>query len=104
MGPGPGATLAVDTPAVPDVSDPVAGAVADTLDRRRLLYGATTLMAVFAGVLALVSAVGTTGPGLLLVITFLLGCGTALTNPAWQAIQPDLVPANRSRTRRRSEA
>ncbi|MFF9458920.1 MFS transporter [Streptomyces flaveolus] len=24
-------------------------------------------------------------------LTFLLGCGTALTGPAWQAIQPELV-------------
>ena len=28
----------------------------------------------------------------LLVLTFALGVGTALNNPAWQAIQPDLVP------------
>ena len=30
-------------------------------------------------------------PELLLGLTFLLGCGTALLGPAWQAIQPELV-------------
>ncbi|MET7493260.1 MFS transporter [Streptomyces sp900116325] len=30
-------------------------------------------------------------PGLLLGLTFLLGCGTALMGPAWQTIQPELV-------------
>ena len=31
-------------------------------------------------------------PALLLALTFALGLGTALNGPAWQAIQPDLVP------------
>ena len=31
-------------------------------------------------------------PGTLLALTFALGIGTALMGPAWQAIQPDLVP------------
>jgi MFS family permease len=69
-----------------------AGVFADTLDRRRLIYATTLAMALFAAVLAVVTAVGTTGPALLLGITFLIGCGTALSGPAWQAIQPDLVP------------
>jgi predicted MFS family arabinose efflux permease len=69
-----------------------AGVFADTLDRRRLLYGTTIVMTIFAGILAVATALGDTGPALLLAITFLLGCGTALTGPAWQAIQPDLVP------------
>jgi predicted MFS family arabinose efflux permease len=34
---------------------------------------------------------GTLSPGPLLALTFLLGCGTALMGPAWQAIQPELV-------------
>ena len=32
-------------------------------------------------------------PATLLALTFALGVGTALMGPAWQAIQPDLVPA-----------
>ena len=31
-------------------------------------------------------------PWTLLAFTFLIGCGSALTAPAWQAIQPELVP------------
>jgi MFS family permease len=69
-----------------------AGVFADTLNRKRLLSGATIFMAILAGVLAVCAAFGAPGPALLLSITFLIGCGTALTSPAWQAIQPDLVP------------
>jgi len=69
-----------------------AGVFADTLDRKKLLTGATIFMAVLAAVLAVSAAFGATEPALLLSITFLIGCGTALSSPAWQAIQPDLVP------------
>ncbi len=69
-----------------------AGVFADTLDRKRLLTGTTIFMAVLAAVLAVSAAFGATGPALLLSITFLIGCGSALNSPAWQAIQPDLVP------------
>jgi MFS family permease len=73
-----------------------AGVFADTLDRRKFLSGATLLMAIFAGVLAVSTALGDSGPALLLAMTFLIGCGTALTGPAWQAIQPDLVPRSQT--------
>jgi MFS family permease len=33
-----------------------------------------------------------TTPATLLALVFALGCGQALTSPAWQAIQPELVP------------
>ncbi|WP_414641082.1 MFS transporter [Actinospica sp.] len=69
-----------------------AGVLADVLDRRRLLLVVQLGMAVVAGVLAWLTAVGLTTPAVLLVLTFLLGCGQALTGPAWQAIQPELVP------------
>jgi MFS family permease len=69
-----------------------AGVLADIVDRRRLLYLTTTAMALCVGVLALLTGVGSISPALLLVFTFLIGCGSALTGPAWQAIQPDLVP------------
>ncbi len=69
-----------------------AGVFADTLDRKKLLSGSTIFMAVLAAVLAVSAAFGATGPALLLSITFLIGCGSALSSPAWQAIQPDLVP------------
>ncbi|MEV4124963.1 MFS transporter [Nocardia sp. NPDC049707] len=67
------------------------GVLADLLDRRRLLLGAQSAMAVLAAVLAVSTATGHTTPGVLLTLLFLLGCGQALTAPAWQAIQPELV-------------
>lgn len=68
------------------------GVIADLLDRRRLLLGAQSTMAVLAMVLAVSTATGHTTPAVLLTLLFLLGCGQALTAPAWQAIQPELVP------------
>ncbi|MCE0535333.1 MFS transporter [Kineosporia rhizophila] len=69
-----------------------AGALADLLDRRRLLIAVSTYTAVAAGVTTALAFTDTLTPGLLLAMTFLLGCGSALTSPAWQAIQPELVP------------
>lgn len=68
------------------------GVLADLLDRRGLLLGAQSTMAVLATVLAIATATGHTTPGVLLILLFLLGCGQAITAPSWQAIQPELVP------------
>ncbi|MFK0106924.1 MFS transporter [Streptomyces sp. NPDC091217] len=68
-----------------------AGALADIVDRRRLLVGAQILMLTASGLLAVLTALGLMNPSGVLALTFVLGCGTALMNPAWQAIQPDLV-------------
>ena len=38
-------------------------------------------------------------PSSLLALTFALGVGAALNGPAWQAIQPELVPREGSRKR-----
>ncbi|MEV6276553.1 MFS transporter [Nocardia sp. NPDC051832] len=67
------------------------GVIADLVDRRRLLIGAQSTMAVLAAVLTVATATGHTTPGVLLTLLFLIGCGQALTGPAWQAIQPELV-------------
>src|SRR6476619_398210 len=53
-----------------------------------LVQTATTLPVML---LALLSGAGLTTPTVLLLLLFLIGCGQALTAPAWQAIQPDLV-------------
>ncbi len=68
------------------------GALADILDRRRLLIGAQLWMLLMAGLLGVLTVTGITTAWGLLAFTFALGCGTALTLPAWSAIVPELVP------------
>src|SRR5690606_22227167 len=68
----------------------VAGALADNYERRNIMLVAQLLM--FSASIALVALelAGGNTPLTLLAITFLLGCGTALNNPAWQASVGDL--------------
>lgn len=68
-----------------------AGALADIVDRRRLLLAAQAWMLVAAVALAAVTLLGLTTPAVLLLLTFALGLGAALNAPAWQAIVPELV-------------
>jgi len=68
------------------------GVLADTFDRRRMLLTVQCYMATVGVVLAALTAAGQMRPPLLLVLTFALGVGTALTAPAYQALIPDLVP------------
>ncbi|MCZ9881730.1 MFS transporter [Arthrobacter sp. B2a2-09] len=68
------------------------GVLADLIDRRHLLISVQTAMALTAGLLAVLTWAGVTTPVVVLVLLFLMGCGQALTAPAWQAIQPSLVP------------
>jgi len=69
-----------------------AGALADNFDRRRLMLTAQCFMFVVSIALTLFAWQGLVTPWLLLTFTFLIGCGTALNNPAWQASVGDLVP------------
>jgi MFS family permease len=69
-----------------------AGALADVIDRRRLLLVAQGWMLVAAAALAAVTAAGVVTPWLLLALTFALGLGFALNAPAWQAVVPEVVP------------
>ena len=68
-----------------------AGALADIVDRRRLLAGVQTALAVVAGALGLLVLAGWADPWLLLGFTFCMGTGAALLMPTWQAIVPSLV-------------
>ncbi|WAP51603.1 MFS transporter [Arthrobacter sp. ATA002] len=70
----------------------IAGFLADAFNRRRLILGANLFAAGAAAVLTVIAAVGLLDPDSLLLYTFLIGCGVALAQPAWQAINPDLVP------------
>jgi MFS family permease len=69
-----------------------AGAVADVVDRRKLLIVTQSWMTVAAGGLAVLALTHHAGPASLLGFTFLLGLGSAANTPAWQAIMPELVP------------
>ncbi|KDN22058.1 MFS transporter [Amycolatopsis rifamycinica] len=69
-----------------------AGVVAEFADRRRLLIGTQAFQVATGAALAVLTVTGTTTPVLLLVFTFLLGCGSAAQLPAYQAFVPDLVP------------
>ncbi|WP_313532749.1 MFS transporter, partial [Shinella sp.] len=69
-----------------------AGALADNFDRRKLMLTAQCFMLAVAIGLTLCTWYGVITPWLLLTFTFLLGCGVALNNPAWQASVGDMVP------------
>ena len=71
-----------------------AGALADVVDRRRLLLVTQSWMLVSAAVLGVVTLTGMATPWLLLSLTFTLGLGTAMNGPAFQAILPELVPGH----------
>src|SRR5438874_6335525 len=63
-----------------------AGALADVVDRRRLLLIMQSWMCVSAAVLAVFTLTGMVTPWLLLSLTFTLGLGTAMNGPAFQAV------------------
>ncbi|MDQ4090324.1 MAG: MFS transporter, partial [Actinomycetota bacterium] len=73
------------------VLSPVGGAIADRVDRRRLLLGTTVGETVFAALLAALVGTGHATPLGVTALVFAGGCMTALGFPAYQAILPDLV-------------
>ncbi|SFI53449.1 MFS transporter [Albimonas pacifica] len=68
-----------------------AGALADIVDRRRLLLGAQSLGLVAAMTMAILAAGGLVTPLILLGATAVLGVAAALSAPVFQAIVPELV-------------
>ncbi len=69
-----------------------AGAIADIVDRRKLLLVTQTWMLGAAAALGALTMLGVAGPYTLLWLTFALGLGSAMNGPAWLAIIPELVP------------
>ena len=69
-----------------------AGALADIVDRRRFLMVAEGAYTLVSAVFAALVSLNMVTPANLLLFTFLIGAGSALTAPAWQAIVPQLVP------------
>ena len=70
----------------------IAGAMADNLDRRKVMLGAQSFMLVASAALSICAWTGVLTPWLLLTFTFLIGCGGAFNQPAWQATVADMVP------------
>jgi MFS family permease len=68
------------------------GAIADNFDRRRVMLIGQVFMLVVSLGLAACTYAGVITPWLLLGFTFLIGCGTALYNPSWQASVGEMVP------------
>ncbi len=68
-----------------------AGAIADVVDRRKLLLVTQTWMVVAAAGLGVLTIAGRVTPLLLLLFTLLMGFGAVLNDPAWQAITPEIV-------------
>ena len=69
-----------------------AGALADTLDRRRFLIGAQLWTFAAAAGLALLTYAGKIDAAGLIAFTFAIGLGTAMYQPAWGATVPEVVP------------
>ena len=67
-------------------------ALADIVNRHRLLLATQGLIMLTAAALSVLTFAGLMNPPLLLGFTFLLGLGAILANPAWQAVNTELVP------------
>jgi predicted MFS family arabinose efflux permease len=70
----------------------VGGVLADIFDRRRLLLVVQLSLAAVGVALTALTFLGQMPPALLLAFTFVIGCSSVFTNPAYQALVPGLVP------------
>lgn len=70
----------------------VAGTLADIVDRRRYLLFTQGWMLLVAATLATLTGLSMLTPGLLVALTFAMGCGAAMAMPAQAAIVSELVP------------
>jgi MFS family permease len=68
------------------------GALADIVDRRRLLIAIQSTVAALVAGFGLMVWLGHVTPALLLAFSFLAGTAAALIAPAWMSIVPQLVP------------
>src|ERR1700704_6266105 len=67
-----------------------AGALADMVDRRRLLLITQGWMVAAAALLGIFTLLGQGTPWFLLGFTSVLGLGAVINDPAWQAITPEI--------------
>jgi MFS family permease len=68
------------------------GALSDILDRRRYLMTGNIGMACVAITIGFLTVTGMINAWSLLVLTLLMGMGTAMIMPTWQSIIPEVVP------------
>ncbi len=68
-----------------------AGALADLVERRRVLQATAFLLSGASVLVALAVGLDAAPPALLLAASFLNGCANAAFAPTWQAITPELV-------------
>ena len=68
------------------------GAVADSYDRRRVMLIAQVVMLAASAALAVLTYMDAIVPSVLLICTLVVGCGTALHGPSWQASIRAQVP------------
>jgi MFS family permease len=69
-----------------------AGAVADRVDRRRLVLAANLLRVAVLAVLGATIVTGTVSISLLLIVLFAVGVAELFADTAWNAVTPMLVP------------
>lgn len=72
-----------------------AGALADMVDRRRLLLFTQSWMVAAAAALGVLTLMHAVTPWVLLLFTLVLGVGAVFNDPAWQAITPEVVSPER---------
>ncbi|MEW6492611.1 MAG: MFS transporter [Cyanobacteriota bacterium] len=68
-----------------------AGAIADVVDRRKMLLFTQAWMLAAAALLGVMTVADITTPWTLLALTFALSIGSAMNMPVWQAVIPELV-------------
>jgi MFS family permease len=68
-----------------------AGAIADIVDRRRWLITTQVFMMLVAGALSALTFLHLITPGILLAMAMLIGLGSSLSMPAFQAIVPEVL-------------
>jgi MFS family permease len=69
-----------------------AGALADIVDKRLFIIATQSWMLGVAALLALLTYAGWVGSTTLLMLTFALGVGAAMNNPAWGTVLSEAVP------------
>ncbi|RWK79822.1 MAG: MFS transporter [Mesorhizobium sp.] len=67
------------------------GAIADNFNRRRVMFAGRCIMVIASAMLTASVALGFLDPLMILGFSFLIGCGAALNDPAWQASVGDIL-------------